>query len=99
MVFLELFHGRETVDEEMEDFGSQGPVIGPLPFLHTTYGDCLKFGEGMVGLVQGLIFYDGIFYGDWSVISEDLVQATPSLKCRVEAFDETKTTLQLAKAA
>ena len=74
MVYLELFHGRETVDEEMDDLGSQGPVIGPLPFLHTTYGD-------------------------WSVISEDFVQATPSLLSRVEAFNDGKATLQLAKAA
>jgi len=26
-VYLELFHGRKSVDEELNDWGSQGPIL------------------------------------------------------------------------
>lgn len=91
MVYLELFHGRKAVDEDMSDWGAQGPVLGPFPFLQTTYGDSLKFGKStMLTLVQGLIFYAGTWYGDWSVISQDTVMQQDNLKCRVELFDPAK---------
>lgn len=41
-VWLELFHGREDPEEEMQDWGTQGPVIGPLQYVHWTYGAHLK---------------------------------------------------------
>jgi hypothetical protein len=75
----------------MSDFGDRGPILGPFPFFQTTYGDSLKFGmDTMVTLVQGLIFYGGTWYGDWSVISQDTVVQNDNLKCRVESFDPAK---------
>lgn len=37
-VYLYLFHGRATPDEDVEDWGCEGPAIGPLDYVHTTYG-------------------------------------------------------------
>lgn len=42
-VYLHLFHGRDTIDQEMEDWGETGPAIGPLDYVHTTYGAEVKF--------------------------------------------------------
>ena len=36
-VYLHLFHGRNSVDEDMDDWGFDGPVIGPLDYVHVTY--------------------------------------------------------------
>lgn len=42
-VYLHLFHGRDTVEEDMEDWGYAGPTIGPLRYVHMTYGNDIKF--------------------------------------------------------
>ena len=34
---LHLWHGRRTVDEDMNDWGFEGPTIGPLVGLQSTY--------------------------------------------------------------
>lgn len=48
-LYLGLFHGRKP-GEELDDWGSQGPVIGPLKFVHTTYGFHIKLEfEKLVG--------------------------------------------------
>lgn len=36
-VYLHLFHGRDAVDQDMEDWGFDGPTIGPLRYVHLTY--------------------------------------------------------------
>lgn len=44
-LYLHLFHGRKIVDgqeEQLSDWGSSGPVIGPLKWAHTTYGCDIK---------------------------------------------------------
>lgn len=44
-MYLRLFHGRDSLDQEMEDWGFNGPVIGPLRFCHTAYFStiCIRF--------------------------------------------------------
>ena len=41
-VYLYLFHGRATPDEDVESWGCEGPAIGPLDYVHTTYGSEVK---------------------------------------------------------
>jgi len=72
MLYLELFHGRPDPAQEMEDWGEQGPVFGPLQYLHTTYAYHVEFmlknGEcGELWIIDDMIYYDGFWYGDWSV--------------------------------
>ncbi len=42
-LYLHLYHGRKDPDENLEDWGSDGPVIGPLAYVHTTYMCDVKF--------------------------------------------------------
>ena len=49
-VYLYLFHGRATPDEDVEDWGCEGPAIGPLDYVHTTYGSEVKI-RGAIGHV------------------------------------------------
>ena len=47
MMYLRLFHGRTDPQQDMDDWGSDGPVLGPYKFAHRTYpgfaGDFLIF--------------------------------------------------------
>ena len=41
--YLQLFHGRKNPYEILEDWGEEGPIIGPLDYIHTTYATEIKF--------------------------------------------------------
>lgn len=84
-VYLHLFHGRNSPDEDMDDWGFNGPTIGPLNYVHTTYCNHVKFeflsdedaeifgldpDFGELNIVEDLIVYEGKYYGDWSVSTE-----------------------------
>jgi len=42
-LYVHLFHGRKTPDEKLDDWGSEGPMIGPLDYVHVTYMGDVKF--------------------------------------------------------
>ncbi|MCA9078012.1 MAG: hypothetical protein R3C02_26340 [Planctomycetaceae bacterium] len=69
MPYLKLFHGRERPDEQLDDWGEPGPIFGPYPYFHATYQSDIKFEDerGVLTIVGDLVYYDGMFYGDWSV--------------------------------
>lgn len=71
-VYLHLFHGRIHPNEPLDDWGLDGPVLGPLDFVHVTYCSDLKFDQGELPelkFVDDLVYYDGMYYADWSVFS------------------------------
>lgn len=78
-VYLQLLHGRKKPDEELEDWGFNGPLIGPLQFCHTTYNTTVNLGfengestgpmmgrDGF-GFIDDLLYFDGSYYGDWEI--------------------------------
>jgi hypothetical protein len=75
-VYLRLFHGRETPDHTLDDWGTDGPVLGPLPYVHVTYCAEIKIGDYYepIPIVKDLAKYKGVYYGDWSVFSEEEVE-------------------------
>lgn len=90
MVYLRLFHGRKTRGEDMEDWGTDGPVLGPFEFVHMVGVDQLNLGPpgGNADCEElpchdGLVYYAGVYYGDWSVIGEGQARMC-------EAFDARK---------
>lgn len=71
MLYIHLFHGRKTVDEDMNDWGDDGPIIGPVDYFHLTYGNDIKLGDDLCHLHidnTGLLYFDGMYYGDFSVL-------------------------------
>jgi len=42
-IYLHLYHGRHTVNEHLDDWGFEGPTIGPLEYVHVTYMCDVKF--------------------------------------------------------
>ena len=94
-LYLRLWHGRVDPDQEMDDWGDDGPIIGPLEYGHMTYASEIKLGfedvedhdrffirevssysihsaevrfttETMLNISNDMVFYEGVYYGDWS---------------------------------
>jgi hypothetical protein len=81
-MYLGLFNGRDRLDQDMEGWGSNGPIIGPLEYAHTTYADEIKLmfkhGEDFAKYGfdsidpwltikrDGLVEFQGKYYGDWT---------------------------------
>lgn len=105
-MYLQLFHGRKSPDEQLDNWGTDGPVFGPLQFCHTTYGCHIKLGyldddglesRGDLHVIENLVYYDGVYYGDWSVfLATDKVLEDPynlevdSFKERLVPYEESK---------
>lgn len=94
---LELFHGRENPRQEMDDWGEPGPIFECRDYVHTTYAQDIKLGgtEEQSGYLiigdGGLVYYDGMWYGDWSVFSaESGATETGEFKSRLQRFDQSK---------
>ncbi|MGA8147493.1 MAG: hypothetical protein WB870_07955 [Gallionellaceae bacterium] len=82
-MYLKLLHGRAAADAEMDDWGKDGPWIGPLNWFHCTYlsdiGIGFAGGEELASqgynidipspiyLYQEMIYYDGMYYGSWEL--------------------------------
>ena len=72
MIFLELHHGRPFGAESNPHPQLIGPTFEAECFL-STYGHHRLFLEEEnydVELIDGEIYYDGMFYGDFAVYSE-----------------------------
>jgi hypothetical protein len=80
MLYLKLFHGRKDPAEQTNDWGSDGPIFGPYQYAHTTYSHHLKLGrvsddvDELFVTSEDLIYYDGMYYGDWSVFPENILE-------------------------
>jgi hypothetical protein len=90
-VALELFHGRSSPDEHLDTWGTQGPVF-LVRYVHVTYLCDIKLGidepagDGDLHFVKDLVFYDGCYYGDWSVFPASLLESDAELKSRLTTY-------------
>lgn len=82
-LYLGLFHGRNGRQDDMDDWGFAGPALGPLTYCHTTYMAHIhlcferatdariccnsEHREVDVGVVDDMIFFEGAYYGDWTL--------------------------------
>jgi hypothetical protein len=82
-MYLGLLHGRDHPQQQMNDWGFNGPMIGPLQWCHTTYACTVRiaFESALDGLrnfgkaetdheleLSGdLLVFGGKYYGDWTV--------------------------------
>lgn len=46
-LYLHLFHGRENPAANLDERGTDGPIIGPLSYVHTTYMCDVKFAASL----------------------------------------------------
>ena len=85
-LYLGLFHGRLDPADAMDDWGFNGPLIGPLSFVHTTYTNHIKLDfendcdakrylpqqtDYVLPVNEDMVFFKNRFYGDWTVFYVD----------------------------
>lgn len=84
-LYMHLFHGRDTDAEDMNDWGFDGPYLGPLTRIHVAYmgvphlefaaaADAAAFGFSdrsvLLSLSEGnCIAFAGKLYGDFTVMT------------------------------
>lgn len=96
MVYIRLFHGRINLCQDMNDWGSDGPIFGPYEFAHTTYQSSLRLGRSDGNCVElhicgpDLIYYNGVYYGDWSIFCFETLSASGD---QTSVFDQSKANL------
>lgn len=88
-IYVKLFHGRNDPNQNMDDWGEQGPVFGPLDWFHTTYLNHIRMGDAEnddqeLKLVGDMLYYDGMYYGDWSAFGEEEIMRC---RCRPDNHD------------
>lgn len=81
-VYIELYHGHHYPNEELDDWGFEGPLLGPFPFFHVTYNCTVNCGDDPI-MVMGneypFPYWDkddflpflGSYYGDMSISSPE----------------------------
>ncbi len=96
MLYLRLFHGRSDPEQDMDDWGSNGPVFGPYKFVHTIYTSFVKLGrrdggcDEMSVLEKDLLYYDGVYYGDWTVFTYETLKKG---EFKIVPFEQSKANL------
>jgi len=67
-LYLHMIHGRTNPNQQMDDWGTDGPFIGPLNWCHFTYNSTINLGfsDGF-GFYEDMLFFDGVYYGDWEL--------------------------------
>ena len=71
--YLTLWHGRKSVDENLSDWGSNGPTFGPFEEVTITYASHVKCATGAKTLwfnfTGDVIEFDGVYYGDFTIFA------------------------------
>lgn len=75
-MYLRMTHGRDHPDDELHDWGFDGPLIGPLNWVHVTYFSTVNIGVNYKGdsitlydtvhIKEDLMVFKDKYYGDWS---------------------------------
>jgi len=84
-IYIELLHGHHYPNEELDDWGFNGPVLGPFPYFHTTYQSDIKLGDkGIIVMGKQVVFppwdrndyidFLGGLYGDMSVFGPEYIK-------------------------
>jgi hypothetical protein len=72
-LYLRLYHGRKDPLENLEDWGSDGPIFGPYENIQITYEAHIKMHASDhfddLAWRDDLVFYDGIYYGDVEIVA------------------------------
>lgn len=73
-LYIHLFHGRADPDATMTGWGEEGPLLGPFEWVQVTYFQTVRCGladgnEVWLTRYDDMVFYDGMYYGDFDVLS------------------------------
>ncbi len=90
MLTIKLYHGRKDPDEDMNDWGTDGPLLKIRGF-HVTYLSTyrVKLADDdwhFLKFTNDLLVYDGVLYGDFTISDND----PENIGQAIEWFDPVK---------
>jgi hypothetical protein len=73
-IVLRLYHGRKDPKEELEGWGVDGPSIGPLSCVVSTYTSQIRLftadnNEVWLDYIEDMVLCAGYYYGDYEIMS------------------------------
>jgi hypothetical protein len=89
-IYIDLFHGRKSLSENLDGWGETGPIIGPFDSVSFTYMYHIRLNDKDNSIVLDLpvvgdcVFYDGMLYGDFCIFHEDFFIERPDQKIRLQ---------------
>lgn len=91
-VYLHLFHGRKDPEQDMADWGEDGPLLGPLEWVQITYLCDVRIGlpegdDAFLAVHEDMVYYAGMYYGDFDILSEERFKIRGVEKKQAEKFD------------
>jgi hypothetical protein len=72
-LYLRLYHGRKNPDQDMDDWGFNGPVFGPLSAVVMTYLTTIRLhgirlcDEVWLETTRDMVQWQGDYYGDFEL--------------------------------
>lgn len=72
-LYLRLYHGRKNPDQQMDDWGFNGPTFGPLSAVVMTYLATIRIhgrnpaDELWLDTTQDMVLWRGNYYGDFEI--------------------------------
>lgn len=83
-LYLRLLHGRTDPEADMDEVGTTGPLIGPFEWLRVTYNSTMRLGadnhpDCWVTIYGDMLACEGVFYGDWEIVTFDAPPEGPVL--------------------
>lgn len=94
-MYISLYHGRTNPNQNMDFWGTYGPIIGPVNVI-ITYGqikliDPISEELEFFQLINGMVFLDGVYYGDMEILDNtDEIRFVPMNRERTINFSEFK---------
>lgn len=90
-IYVILYGGRPSPFDTPDDDGSQGPVLGPFDRAECAFLSGLDFSaEGVLPAAGDFLFYEGVYYARFAVITEERFEERPELQRRHATFDPAK---------
>lgn len=88
-LYVELFHGRKNLSDDMEGWGEQGAIIGAVESVSFTYMSHIRLNDAQgeicdLPIVGDCIYWNGMYYGDFCIFHESWFDKNPEQRKRIE---------------
>ncbi len=77
-VYIKLFHGRDDPEQDMDDWGYNGPTLGPFEAVCFTYCTDVRCiinemtGEDLrLSFHTDMLVHEGKYYGDFEIVAKE----------------------------
>ncbi|MBZ4187668.1 hypothetical protein [Niabella beijingensis] len=72
-MYIHFYHGRKTIEEELNDWGEDGPIVS-VSFISWTYGNLKLHDETddftFLSQAEDLIPLGNMYYGDFELLPD-----------------------------